>query len=543
MGKYTLRPNGTNAAVTRKCAIYGGAASAHAALSDNADATYVERSADGSPLVLLDLGTTAITGDIVGAVGNVRLKKSDGTKWAKWAVARAWGSQVSYGTWRQNAALVPAIATTALGADALDTLVPGLATAWTQADVDALCLALDDPENKGGSSRLTSFYEAYVDVYSLARPTCSVTVEQATPIFETSFPNFDVTVSAIVESWQSVTGGFAFGELPVHVAVFEESVYAGVGFDPTTNTDYVEKATLSASITNYIDGTTPSTANVPWQPSTPLGPTGVYRLYVWAQRDASLPNGTPAFVEFEMSITPIDTFRTASALYSSLIVGVQVAVGVNESLGHSEPYVDIQRSKDGGVTWEYMRRGTHEPLPAFGWTESYLDTELPRGVTLHYRYRIETLYDGQRLTTDWQTIGSVSVPNDGKWHFHAIDMEEDGNAFLNDVLNAQVIGPLEEQQEEEVGVFRPLGRTLPVVIHGDLYGVDGTYRVYSLSAAEWAKWVNLLSLQEPVFVQTPFGDHKYVEFIGTRSWIRRGTLTQPKRELTLPYVEVERPAG
>ena len=104
--------------------------------------------------------------------------------------------------------------------------------------------------------------------------------------------------------------------------------------------------------------------------------------------------------------------------------------------------------------------------------------------------------------------------------------------------DVKVLGDLDLAQEEAIGIFRPQGRSLPLVVHGSLNGEDGTYEILAQTIATRDAILAIVNSQKTVLVVDPFGEQKYVRFVG-RGMTQSGPSSAPRFLISANYVEVE----
>lgn len=190
----------------------------------------------------------------------------------------------------------------------------------------------------------------------------------------------------------------------------------------------------------------------------------------------------------------------------------------------------VQRSIDNGVTWEEISQFTADTPSQVAQSDDYT---APRDATSVYRARTVGVSSTREvLSSAWSGNAAAYVTNDGQWWLKAL-----GTPALN-IGGLRVRGPLQESVQQSVGVFRPLGRSTPVVVSGDIYGNDGQYSITFVNDAEWGAAQDLLfSFTGDILVQDPFGEQKTIRFI-SRAVDRSGTVANPVRVVTVGYVEV-----
>lgn len=518
--------------VIQRTSIQGGAASRQAAVSDGSDATYIRRSNAGSPIVAFTLGNATRVGypaevrTVARSASYIIASGGADSLEGRMGLGRQSGSSLQQSPMNgQKRGSV--ISTRTFGTH--KSRVQG--GSWTWDDIDDMLLLLDDDVRWDVG---LNWYEAYVNVYSVVPATCSPAIVGTDPA-TSSYPEFDITVSSVVETWQANTVHLSN---MVQVRVFTDVVAGQPGFDPRTSTEFIASDEVSRHINEYIDGTTPSTSVVRWKPSTPLPASGDFRLYAWSKRGNG-PEGDVSYVTFGMNVTP-STPPSFDHIEADSGYGlIEVTVDLTPSATHTDPKLaGLQRSVD-GVTWEDVSLRYYGDLPG---SIAILDFHAPRGVPVRYRAKMQTVKDGVRLVTGWSTASTEHTVDTSGWWFRMLDAQSrgaDGEWVYSTPLYARslrVVGHPETERGEDIAVFRPEGRVMPVVMHGSLQGSDGSYDITTDTEAEWLALQAVLDCQKPVYVDTGFNDSKWVTFLPYR--VRRlGTPTSPRRETSVPYVE------
>lgn len=111
-------------------------------------------------------------------------------------------------------------------------------------------------------------------------------------------------------------------------------------------------------------------------------------------------------------------------------------------------------------------------------------------------------------------------------------------------LNTTVIvkEPLRFEKFENQAVFRPLGRTLPVVVSGTLNGEQGTIDFDFVTRAEFDAFDALRNTQRVLLLQSPFGDNLYVKLGANRdSTLKHADSVSQYRDVSIGFVQVDRP--
>lgn len=495
----TVRPNGTPSGGGSFTVT--GAATAHAALSDNSDTSYIRKSATGTASIILGNGTITLTSDQavrqVRVRGRVEATETD-SKGNLYLGVRTDG--VNYFT-----SAVPIRGVTAKG----EVAGPWYAVApdggaWTQEKINEVRTQFTDYRD---AAQRVYVYETYVDVDVATRPTTTVTAPTGS-VTTTSRPEISWTYADTESEAQTY----------YRAAVFDDATYTSGAFDPETSAGEWDSGVITSEDTSTTVGA--------------LLVDGTYRVYV---KTAKTLNGSPfwsewAFSGFTVSLTPPPT-PTVAATYAS--GGVVVTVTGGAPTGFASQTFEVQRSVDGGVTWAAVRDGD-ALTPSGAYIATVTDYEAPRGVTARYRARAVGVDGSDEVASDWSTDATVSVPNDGAWWLKVI-----GASALN-VSAARVTDGVSEEQGGQVAVFQPIGRARSVVVEGALGGRDGSYRIFTSSDAEFSAVYAAVTSQRTLLVQDPFGQQKYVR-VTDRSWELTGTPARPIRVVEVSYVEVDGP--
>lgn len=270
-------------------------------------------------------------------------------------------------------------------------------------------------------------------------------------------------------------------------------------------------------------------------------PNGTYRVYSRAHRYRDDPivrdeqwSAWSAAATLTMNV-PLPTTPTVTVTPDQALDRVAISVTPIATTNYANPFIFVERSDDGQQTWSAVRNAAGIQ-GTFGVAQIFYDYEAPRGTTVFYRVQIEATYlSVVQNSSLYSSAISAVVTADG-WNFKDPDEPQ-----LN-VLNVSVTGNPTESVTEEQGVFRPLGRKYPVVVSGAVSGWDGDLRITAFGNAEWLSVKYLAESQQVLYLEAAFGWAKYIRILsGTTSAIG-GTTTTPIRQISLKYVEVERPA-
>lgn len=502
MPTQVLRPNETISGSTLYT-ITGGSASINAALADDADGTYVQKTGTGVASVVVGFGTYSIGAServrqvrlrarVAGATINSKANIYLGTTGA--GVSSTYGAAFSV----------------VRGAQTLSTVVgPWAGTTpdgntWTQAKIDALRIQFEEYKNTTDRS---SLYELFVDVDLTTKPTVSV-----------SGPTGTITTTATPDVAWTYSDTDGDGQTAYQIKVFTAAQYGAGGFDPTLSTAAFDSGTVStgdttATLTGFLNA------------------TGAHRAYV---RVAKTINGSLffsdwAFSAFTMSLTA-PTTPTLTATWDEGLGRTQVVVVGAAATGYDYQVFNIERSDDGGASWGFVRNGEGYAVGA-SFTSTIQDYEAPRGITVQYRARAVAYLGSNVVVSGYSTIDSEYVTNDLQWWFKSVS-----TPALN-VGGVKVLEGVGLTVEEDLGVFRAIGRQEPLVVSGTIGGQDGSYTAVANGTQEWVSLYALATQQSTLLIQDPFGEQKYVR-VTSRSWKQTGATSSPRREITMGYVEV-----
>jgi hypothetical protein len=501
MAIQTLRPNATVSGAGN-FTLTGGAGSAHATLNDNSDATFLANATSGVATLVLDNGTyTATSTDTFRRV-RVRARVLSPTV----------EGRVNINLGARQAGVVKYLAALSIrGQYASITTLTGawlsvspFGSAWTQDDIDSIRVQITEYETGAND---TNIYEIYVDADIATQPITSVTSPTGT-VTDTAKPEVAFTYTD-----PDATDEQAFYQ----VKIFTAAQYGIVGFDPSNSPDSYDSGTVSSTdqthaITSYLDNAT-------------------YRAY--ARVGKSLGGATFwsewAFSGFVLNVTR----PTAPTLTSSWSEGnsrATLTVTGTAVVGFDYQYFELERSVDGGTTYETVRGGD-ELYPDVSFAASAYDYEVKRGITAKYRARSIGITGTASANSAYSTVSNLAITSDSKFWLKAVSTP---------ALNygaATVLNRLGITVEENLGVYRPIGRTLPIVVSGTISGSDGQLEIVTTTSAAWDAVYALSVYQYTVLLQEPTNDQKYVRFI-SRDWEEQLVGAIKQRILRINYVQV-----
>lgn len=473
-----------------------GAASRHAALSDDSDISYINGAYD-------DVATLGFAEPSIPAGGRVK------TIVIRMRIARTVAIPTGY---RVYYALAGTLSTDPL------TVFPTWSTPTT---ITVLTLATDTVPTDlrvqlhkfFGGTNDAPVYEMYVDTTYVALPVVVVDAPTGT-ITNTNTPAI---------SWTDTLDTDGGAQTAYEVKVFHSSVYGAGGFNPATST--------GASIESGI--TTGAAAS--WQSLQTL-PNGTYRAYV---RVAQTVNGAYHWSAWAYSGFTINVALPAVPLLTATPENDDARVRIDidhQSGAATTDALEVQRSAD-NVTWEPLRLTTDTDGVILATDATVYDMEGGNGQTVYYRARALHNYSGEYAASAWAT-------DDAAW--------TSSTWWLKSVLHPSLNAPVyphsvpSYQRPARQGVFQALGATRALVV-SDTRGADRGTIVFRVDTDSQASALNeLLDSGEVLLLQGAPGQHwtdRYV-VLGDLDRARlvdkayvEGTLD------TLTWVEVDAPVG
>jgi hypothetical protein len=502
MAVTTVRPNGTISG-SGNFTLTGGGATAHATLSDNSDSTYLANSTSGVATLTLDVGTFTLAGNE--SVRQVRVR-------ARVLTPTVYGKvNLNIGT-RQAGATKYSSALSIRGQNAAATTLTGawISTSpfggrWSQSDINDLRIQLT--EYKTGADE-ANVYELYVDV--------DVATEATTTV---SSPTGTITDTAKPEVTFTYTDPDATDQQSAYeVKVFSAAQYGASGFTPELSAASYESGVISSvdlshTLNDYLDNAT-------------------YRAYVRVAKNLGgiLFWSDWAFSGFILNVARPAT-PTMTASWDESTSRASITVTGTSSGSFDSQFFEVQRSEDGGITYSTIR-GADQLVPSSGYASTVYDYEVKRGITAKYRSRSIGAVGTGFANTAWSTVADVVITSDSKLWLKAI-----AKPSLN-YGNAVVLNRLGVTIEENLGVFRPIGRSLPVVVSGTIGGSDGELEIVTTTTPEWDAVYALATYQYTILLQESTNDQKYIRFIA-RTWEEQQVGSVKQRILRIGYIQVD----
>lgn len=397
---------------------------------------------------------------------------------------------------------------------------------WTKAQVAKLALY---GLASGGSTTAVRprLWDSWATVYTIKQATA---VPQARTETTSTTPTITVDTTATID-WEAFSWDWQdLRKVTVEVRLESGGTGAGTGtFLGSATADYLFTVTGTVSIPVTVPV---SLAN------------GTYKIYARATRYRDANYGFTVQSEqvsawstaatLTMSVTPpVAPTLTTSVNQTTDVVTVNVTPVASGT--YTSPVFTLERSNDSGATWSSVRTGINVS-GTFGSATPILDYEAVQGTAVQYRARVTATTGGFTYTGPYSTVATATV-NLGTWN---LKCPETPSLNLSD---AWVLGHPEETISEDVGVFRPLDRRLPVIVAGTLTGWDSAITVHAPDAATWLKLEALIESQKVLYLESPFGWAKYVRIMPGAKAVMLGTTTAPRREVAFAYVETDAPAA
>jgi hypothetical protein len=533
MPKVTVRPTKQEPNYKR-IAVTGAGGNATTAVSDQGDGTYIRRKVDGAPTARFRLATPAIpTGhDVATIVPGARLRQP--TSRPPKLVTLAMSVP---GTGKPKNKIKPTVNGPAVRAGsgtaaytyetpAAQGRMAGPTGPWSGL-LSSLAVRVNDGHAAGDANR-AYIYDLFADVYCAARPTVALQTTPATPITGTSYPEVNATFSALVESWQDNGGAPSRTEIAYELKVFSSAQYLAGGFDPATSPAVWSTQGLTAPL-DFIDGATPSSEQVDETPDVSL-PNGTYRIYARGRRcfDAA-QFGAWAYVTIALNVQPCPA-PLLSATLDDAAQRIILSTTPQATAGAASPLTRIERSEDGGATWEPVR-GATLAAGAFGVARTDHDYEAARATALQYRACTEASFADVQLVSDYRTAAVAGTLSKASWNLKCpLDPS------LN-VLDVLIDKDPEWSQNEDAATFRPVGRKYPVVVSMSVGGADGSLSVTCHTDAEWAAVEELRDYAGALLLESPYGWSRYIRIL-QRSWSETGVPGSARRRVAFAFLEV-----
>lgn len=319
----TLRPDST----VSNTGSLTGAATAHAATNDNSDSSYDAITFDTVELSVDTLSPTA--GALLKTLAiRVRVANIGGASRTLWT--RFYNNGTDNITSDPAAVVTWSVPTTVTG-DTKQLPANDLAgNPITVASINAGHVRLHDSSAGGGTG--VNIYEVYVDVTYVTIPVVSADAPSGT-VSDTNLPTVE---------WSNTLDSDGGAQTTFEVKVYTDAEYGAGGFDPDTTTP-----TATSGITTSTVGS--------WQLDETLA-NDTYRAYV---RVAQTVNGTVHWSDWDFAQFDVSVTLPGTPTISTTTITGGIEAEVAEASGSATTdRLELQRSSDGGTTWEPVRNTT-----------------------------------------------------------------------------------------------------------------------------------------------------------------------------------------
>lgn len=478
-----------------------GAATRWQAVSDSSDSSYVAGGSTGDEFTITLGAFTLPTGGLIKAIA------------ARMRVALS-----AAGIKNLQAVLAAAAQPHATGSVSVNWLTPTTvaviatfdATDYVATDLAAATLRVIMGANPTVVGRV---HELYLDVTYVAQPTLTVDLPTGT-ITTTNeptvswTPDFDPDGGTDV-SWQ--------------VKIFSAAQYGVGGFDPSVATPTTESLVQAGAATSWV--------------TTPLA-NATYRAYV---RLLQAPPGQLVESDWEFSGFVINVAIPAVPTLALTAQGTQgrMKIDVTHNSGAATTdAVEVQRSLDGGTTWEPVRLTTDTAGVVDTPDATVFDYEGRNGIDVTYRARALHNYSGQFAASAWVTAM-------GQWASEGWLLKDPLRPELN-LFFADIKSLPGAQRAVRQGVFQPLGST-DVTVVSDTRGPEtGTVVFQLVDHAQGALLDALIDTLDVLLLQAPADadePDRYV-ILGDRDRQRvQPSAWAHNRNDTYPWTAVQSPVG
>lgn len=479
----SLSPSST---VANSGAVTGS--SAHAALSDSSDATYVDFSyGQLAQFELTDLSLPS-GAELVFAQAMVRVRKDgDGPgSLVSTVIADRTQSSTTAVTWET---------TTEVGGA---TVMGGLTDAGLDgATLGVGCLSLS----------VLRIYKAWVRVCYITKPT--VTVNSPSGTIAVNKPSVSFTPTFDVHAQTS-----SFWR---RVRVFSQAQYSAGGFNPETSTATLDSGVRSSADSSWLDLSAPRLAD------------GNYRAYVKVAA-SNMPDQWSDWAYSSFVVDAPEPGVPALTVTADNALG-RIKLDLDDTSGDvTTNYFEVQRSTD-GVNFTPVRVSLPNGLIfTSGSPVTLYDYEAPNGVNVTYRARA---FNFSNAT--WSGYASDTA----KWE----SRDEWLKCLLNPSRNLKLTFKSYPGFDAPANqtVFRPLGASKGIAVQDIPGPAQGQLVVFTKSETDRVNLRALLAEGSPVLLQVP-GTPDRVVALGDRGSTRIvDNAGEQWHEETLSWTEVENP--
>lgn len=498
----TLRPTGT----TSNTGALTGGATAHAVLSDDSDATYVTFDTVGEAFRVTLGDLTLPSGAVIkGVAARIRSGLSS-------AGASDTAITVSYAHPVDPPTGIAPSSSYAITWASIQTITgPSFsASGITDSNVDGEYINVVLATLTVG--RNARIYEAYFDATYVEVPEVSADAPTGT-VSDTNLPDVE---------WSNTLDSDGGAQTTFEVKVYTDAEYGAGGFDPDTSTP-----TATSGIT--------TSSSTTWQVDETL-PDDTYRAYV---RVAQTVNGVLHWSDWDFTEFTISVALPAAPTFTATADNAngRITLAFDDNAGSATTDVfELQRSLDGGTTWETVRQLDAGYLTPSGGTASVYDYEAPNGTTRNYRGRALHNYSGVYAASAWVTDSEA-------WSSATWWLKHPHQPTLNASVTVREFPAVARAGRQ--GVFQPLGASYPVVVTDTRQSREGSVILRSDSFDDQDELDDLIDTGDTLLLQGPAtaGWHAYIKVTNHE---RARTFNGQGASMVfeaLSFVEVDSPTG
>lgn len=387
---------------------------------------------------------------------------------------------------------------------------------WTSTSINDMSMTLTMTWSGYPVTTPPRAYEAFAEV--MVYDNASMTISSIGNDVAAPFTNITDTSKPVINWTYSQTQN-----LPQTGAVLKlfSSGFAG---DPETATPIWSKTISGVATTATVD--------------IDLGASTSYELYykVATGSNYTLNYSSWASVTITMFLTVPTAPTVTAATWSTSTEKATITVTGTAFASGSQSFT-LERSDDSGTTW-YVVRGasggntTAATVTPSTWT--VYDYEPARNKTVQYRASSTGVVGTSVRKSAYSSTRNMAVAAVTTWSMFSVTSTVAGTYQY---IGAPIYIESDVDIEENVGVYRPLGSTKSVVIHGVLSGQDGTYRFVVDSTTKRDTLLSLVNSQQTICVVSPLNEIKYVRIVG-RHFTLAGISNAPTYSFEIQYVEV-----
>lgn len=485
-------------------AVTGGGGDADLVMRDGSDSTYITFDEGESAQFTLDDLTLPSGAIIIYAQGSFRVALTSGVPLM----------QATIGDLTDP--LNPSGATTSITWSSPISIGLSSVGLPTDAQVDAASIGFGCSVSSPGTSILR-VYEASLKVLYWIKPVVTVATPTGTLTEDNSPP---VVWSTVWDpDYTPVIGKY-------HVKVFSAAQYGAGGFDPDTSTATLDSGEQSlATAASQTHDFTTTLANA------------TYRSYVKVSAFPDDPDNQWSAWDYEQFVVNVTPPGDPTISLSAQNSYGRVQVTINDGAGVTTHGFQLERSDDGGTTYEPVRTDEDDDGTITGTDEVVYDFEASQGIVNTYRVRAFHDYSsGTRSFSAWVTATVTPLQTDW-WLKHPT------NPHLNHAVTLRSFTT--QSRAARSNVQQPLGGDAVVV--SDTRGPETgsiTFRISSDTVRDYIK--ALADSTSPLLLQAEYGDHEPDRWVvlGDEEIVRLVDYSQiDERDATYGWTTVARPAG